>query len=366
MEAISIFKDILDSNMKKESQETAPVIGWTCTYLPLEILDAAGIKYCRIFPSASYEKADGYLDPNFCPLIKISMGAAMSGAYSFLSGILVLNTCDGMRRLYDTWRFYLSPPFSFLLDVPRNISTSSVDFFKGNLLALKESIEEHFGVKITNAKLTEAIKEANITRSLLSDLFYLQGKGKIPLKHGDIIDIIEEGWKIPRKVFNVSLNLFLDRLNTNASVPSSGASLLLTGSMLDGSPLVRLLESFGARVVSSDICNGGRFIKEIPLYSDPLYSLSKAYLEKIPCARMYDTEARISYIKNEINRTGARGVIYYSLKFCDPYLYEAPIVREFLEKTGIPVLFIEGEYTGKVDGRCRTRTQAFIEMLERK
>jgi benzoyl-CoA reductase/2-hydroxyglutaryl-CoA dehydratase subunit BcrC/BadD/HgdB len=80
---------------------------------------------------------------------------------------------------------------------------------------------------------------------------------------------------------------------------------------------------------------------------------------------MADTGARISLLKDDLRRTGDQGVIYFCLKFCDPYLYEAPAVAEALRHMGVPVLFIEGEYTGRIGGGIRTRVQAFLEMLER-
>jgi benzoyl-CoA reductase/2-hydroxyglutaryl-CoA dehydratase subunit BcrC/BadD/HgdB len=96
-----------------------PVVGWTCTYLPLEILEAGEIQPLRIIPSPSSEKADAYLDPNYCPYIKSVLGEALQKRYSSISGIVLINTCDGMRRLYDALRFYSPPSFCYLLDVPR-------------------------------------------------------------------------------------------------------------------------------------------------------------------------------------------------------------------------------------------------------
>jgi len=72
-------------------------------------------------------KADAYLDPNFCPLITSALGSAIEGEYAGLAGIVLVNTCDGMRRLYDAWRFYSPPPFSFILDPPRLITKNQGD-----------------------------------------------------------------------------------------------------------------------------------------------------------------------------------------------------------------------------------------------
>jgi benzoyl-CoA reductase/2-hydroxyglutaryl-CoA dehydratase subunit BcrC/BadD/HgdB len=360
------FKEILNDLGKEEpDSEERPIMGWTCTYLPLEILDAGGLHGYRIIPESSAEQADAYLDPNFCPFIKASLGTAIEGGYSFLSGIVMLNTCDGMRRLYDAWHFYCSPSFCFLLDVPRIISSASVAYFRERLQELTEHIEHHFGVKITEDGLAQAIEEANHTRFLLRRLLSLKGKGNPPLREGDIVDILAEGWRNPRGIFNKALERLVGILEAETYTPFKGLRIMLTGSLLDGGSLIRMVEELGGEVVASDLCTGGRTLEEIPLSSDPLQSLSEAYLKKTPCARMYDTRRRVLHIEKEVDRARAQGVLYYALKFCDPYLYEAPAVEKALRHMGVPVLFIEGEYAGRVSGGTRTRVQAFLEMLER-
>jgi benzoyl-CoA reductase/2-hydroxyglutaryl-CoA dehydratase subunit BcrC/BadD/HgdB len=360
------FKKLLNG-LKSEASEVRgnPVLGWTCTYLPLEILDAAGLSSYRILPETSSERADAYLDPNFCPFIKASLGKVLEGGYSFLSGIVMLNTCDGMRRLYDAWRFYCHPPFSFLLDLPRMITSSSMASFREGLADLIGKIERQFGVTVTKDGLASAIEEANRTRALIRRLFSSQGRGDPPLRHSDILDILAEGWTNQRKIFNKALDHFLAELGTDSSVVSRGPKLMVTGSLLDGSFLIRLIEELGGEVVASDLCIGERFLDRVILGSDPVFSLCKAYLEKAPCARMYDTERRISHLKQELDKTNAEGVIYFVLKFCDPYLYEVPAAEEALRRIGVPMLFIEGEYTGRISGGTRTRVQAFLEILGR-
>ncbi|MBW2038685.1 MAG: 2-hydroxyacyl-CoA dehydratase [Deltaproteobacteria bacterium] len=359
------FKEILsDLSERYPLGQEGPIIGWTCTYLPLEILEAGRLQPYRIIPEPSSERADSYLDPNFCPFIRASLGKAIGGEYPFLSGIILLNTCDGMRRLYDAWRFYSPPSFLFLLDLPR-VMTSSLAYFRMRLQELKEEIECHFEVKITEDRLFEAIEEANLTRSLLQRLLFLKGRGNPPLQEGDILDILTEGGRNPRKIFNEALQGLVKELEPHPPASLNGPKLLVTGSLLEGSSLIRLVEELGGEVVVSDLCTGGRFLEEVPPFSDPLEALSKAYLNKPLCARMWDTERRIANIKAEISRTGAQALIYFALKFCDPYLYEVPALKVALQEVGIPVLFIEGEYTGRVSGGVRTRVQAFLEMLER-
>lgn len=358
------FKKILED--LKEVEPPFPKkerVGWTCTYLPLEILEAADLIPFRILPETTTEKADSYLDPNFCPFIKASLEKALSGGYSFLSGLILLNTCDGMRRLFDAWRFYCKPTFSYLLDLPRVIHPSSVAFFKESLKDLIHQLDVHFGRKITEDDLQMAIERANKSRALVTRLFSLQGRGEPPLTHGDILEILSESWKTDRFSFNQALEKFIPLIGENQRVCSETPRIMVTGSLLDGSALIRMIEELGGVVVASDLCNGQRTLNWVNLNSDPLFSLSRSYLGKPPCARMHDTKRRIEGLKQQLIESHAQGLIYFSLKFCDPFLYEVPALEEALKGIGIPMLFIEGEYTGKPSGGWRTRVQAFLEVI---
>lgn len=360
-----IFKRLLEDLKEKDSSNLKKeLVGWTCTYLPLEILEAADLIPFRILPETTTEKADSYLDPNFCPFIKASLEKALSKEYSFLSGIIILNTCDGMRRLFDAWRFYCKPSFSYLLDLPRVIHPLSVAFFKESLKDLIKQLDFHFGKRITEVDLQIAIERSNTSRALMTKLFSLQGRGDPPLTHGDIIEIISEGWKVDRSVFNQALEKFIDLIGEDQKACPEGPKVMVTGSLLEGSALIRLIEELGGVVVASDLCSGQRILNRVNLNSDPLLSLSHSYLGKPPCARMHDTKRRIEGLKQKLIESHAQGLIYFSLKFCDPFLYEIPSIEEALKNIGLPMLFIEGEYTGKLSGGWRTRVQAFLEMIE--
>ncbi|MDD5703958.1 MAG: 2-hydroxyacyl-CoA dehydratase family protein, partial [Dehalococcoidales bacterium] len=98
----------------EHSQETAaqsqkPMVGWFCSYTPQELLTAAGLYPYRIVPepSSAITTADAYLERSFCPYVRICLAGALEGHYQFLGGLVVVNSCDAMRRLYDAWRHYV-------------------------------------------------------------------------------------------------------------------------------------------------------------------------------------------------------------------------------------------------------------------
>lgn len=334
-----------------------PVVGWTCTYLPLEILEAGEIQPLRIIPSPSSEKADAYLDPNYCPYIKSLLGEALQKRYSSISGIVLINTCDGMRRLYDALRFYSPPSFCYLLDVPRVEGPIATSYFKERLKEFKEDVGSHFQIEIDSSRIRKAIQEANATRGLLR-------KASSFMSKANLLKLMAQAWETPRNSLNRKLQEIVKNQEKNHP-PRNGPRVLLSGSLIEGSYIAELVEELEGEVVFADLCIGDRIGDAIPLdCEDPLDALSRAYLSKPPCARMWNLEKRIDYIRTLIKREGAQGLIYQQMKFCDPYLYEAPALKAELDNMGIPFLALELEYSGKAGGRTRTRVQAFLEMLD--
>jgi len=57
------------------------------------------------------------------------------------------------------------------------------------------------------------------------------------------------------------------------------------------------------------------------------------------------------------------GALIIVLKFCDPHLFDAPLLKEALESSGLPVLYLEVEHALSGVAQLRTRMEAFIEMI---
>jgi benzoyl-CoA reductase/2-hydroxyglutaryl-CoA dehydratase subunit BcrC/BadD/HgdB len=83
------------------------VFGWLCTYVPEEIIHAAGMLPVRITGySQEMELEDGtaYLYINNCSFSRSCLQMGIRGEYDFLDGVAAGSTCDGARRLFDLWR----------------------------------------------------------------------------------------------------------------------------------------------------------------------------------------------------------------------------------------------------------------------
>lgn len=73
----------------------------------------------------------------------------------------------------------------------------------------------------------------------------------------------------------------------------------------------------------------------------------------------YSFFERLADIRAELPRRGVRGIVHYVQSFCFRQI-EDILLRE---ETGLPVLTLEGDEPGPLDGRTKIRIQAFLEML---
>ena len=99
---------------------------------------------------------------------------------------------------------------------------------------------------------------------------------------------------------------------------------------------------------------------------------TERYLRNINCSRTYRDrkgsypeylEARFGHIGRLVKDYNVDGVILYIYKYCDPYGFEVPAMKSYIESLGTSVLYLEDEYSMSTMARLRTRIQAFLEIL---
>lgn len=73
----------------------------------------------------------------------------------------------------------------------------------------------------------------------------------------------------------------------------------------------------------------------------------------------YGVSARIADITGEVERRKIDGLIHYVQSFCFRHIQD----RLIREAVGVPVLTLEYDRPGALDGRSRTRLEAFLELI---
>lgn len=358
-----IEKKLKESSTKKKTK----YIGWISTYIPEEIIIAAGFQPCRIMGTTSpVGLANTYLIGNISSFVQGCLESALKREYDFLEGMVLSNDTDAMKRLYDTWIRTINTPFVHLIDTPKIITNFSIQKYNDEINNLILNFEDFFKIKITKDELKSAIILCNKTRALLNGINEFR-KDEAPLiSASDFLKLCKLSMVYSKEIFNDLVAEFMEdlRLGSRNNLLKGSKRVLLMGSFQDQPYLLNAIEENGCQVVCEDMCTRIRYFRDlVDEDDDPINALAKRYLNKPPSARMSDFTKRADYIKGLIEEFKIQAVVYYILKFDDPYLFEFPDMKLYINSLGLPVLRIESEHSSSATGQIKTRIQAFTETL---
>lgn len=343
------------------------VIGYTCLYVPEEIIYAADMLPIRVLGGINgSSKGETVLQVNICSFIRSCLGEALEGRYHFLDGLITSRTCGQMRKLHDVWQLYVETPFIYMIDHPHRLTEFTNIYYRKELEKFIAKLEEFGKVKISPEALTGAIKLCNENRALLKEVYQWRDKGKGSKIWGhEVAQVVRASMILPKEKSTSLTKRLLDELKKRPSItPDGKPRILLTGSVLDNPAFIKAVEDAGAVVVADDLCMGSRYFwDQVKLDEDPLAALVSCYLEKIPCPFIHPREKRFQHIINLAQDFQVDGVIIFIIKFCDNFVYDSPDCIDMLKRHNIPALEIEIEHSTVSIGQVKTRVQAFLEML---
>jgi benzoyl-CoA reductase subunit C len=186
-----------------------------------------------------------------------------------------------------------------------------------------------------------------------------------PLVSGtEALEISLSSTVTPKEEHNKLLNQLLQEILSRSTVPKGGVRLLVTGSVMDNTELIKTIETVGGNVVADDWCTGSRYFWNlVDSGGNPLRALARRYLDKIPSSFMYSHEERFKHVVDMAKRYDVEAAIVFVLKFCDTHMFDAPLLRDELKALDLPVLYLEWEHSMSGLAGLKTRIEAFIEMV---
>lgn len=348
--------------------------GFTCAYTPLPLLDAAGFTPFRMLPLGDApEKAGQLLHDNMCPHVKRVLDRALAGDLPAMEGIVFMNSCDSMRRLFDAWNRAMPSDRIVLVDLPPTSGKASVDYLASEFARLKGILEEWSGNRVQVDEIRVSIERWNRLTGYIRRLEKLFHTGAEAGAAG-LQEALNSAVTAPMDQTLDTLAGRLEEIERDQDSRSSGVGgrgypVFLFGNVLPDPEVFDLLELCGLRIAGNDLCTGSRMFREFDLAGneDPFRAMAAGMLSSPSCARTFNPSR-----KNELadavvlaaRECGAAGVIGHTVKFCDPYLDRLPVIKEALRNAGLPFLIIEGDCSTRSVGQHRTRIEAFAEMLE--
>ena len=360
---------IINPAIAKWKEQGGKAMGFFCSAMPEEIITAAGFLPFRMRATGSTETelADTYFSSINCSFPRHCFNMALQGGFAFLDGVICMNSCDNIRRIYDNWKRQIPDTFLHIMSLPRKTGEPQVEWFRDEIVNLESAIEARFGVEITNESLWDAIKLHNETRRLQRKLYSLRKAANPPITGAEALAVTVAGTAMPKQQYNQMLGELLDELSDSPGNTGYRARLLLMGGILDDPAYMQVIEDQGGLVVTDSLCFGSRILWEDvdEGAGDPITALARHYVAERPsCPRMFgDYERRIGLVKDMVRDFNVDGVVLERLAFCDHWGFEQATIENDLKEAGIPCLLIDREYILSGVGQLRTRVQAFLETM---
>lgn len=352
------------------------IIGYLCAFAPVEIITAAGFMPFRIKGDVNepITKADAEMETIVCPLVRSCFDMSLKGKYQFLDGIVIPHACDSISRTYDVWKYTLGLPYSHLINMPHGTDEPSLDFYQAELNTFRRSLGRFAGREISDQSLTQAIRLYNQNRAKVRELYELRKTSPPLISGAEVAKLLVAGVSIPVAEATELINSVIEEVKQRGRVlAAKSARLMVVGAQVDNIAFIDLIENSGAWVVADDLCPGAReFFSDVAVTPDPIDGIAERYLGKIYCGRTFRErrgsyqeylEQRFGHIGRFIRDFKVDGVVLYIYKYCDPFGFEVPAMKSYIESEGTPVLYLEDEYSMSTIGRLRTRIQAFLELL---
>ena len=360
-----------NDEVRKWKKQGGKVMGYLCSTIPEEMFTAAGLLPFRLrgTGSTSTEKADVFFSSVNCSFPRHCFNQVLRGEYAFLDGLVLGNSCDNVRRIYDHWTRQNITPFVHFMSLPRRTEAAQVAWYHNELLTLKTKMEKHFGVDLTDDRLREAIRVHNKSRRLQRELYDLRKAKAPPITGAQSLAVTVAGTALPKPQFNVYMKSLLDDLRPAPGHSGHRARLMLLGGILDDLEYLAVIEERGGLIVADSTCFGSRlFWQDVDEEADdPLLALARYYVADRPsCPRVFDAyEGRAAYVRKMIDDFAVDGVILERLMFCDSWGWEQYRFERTFKEWGVPLLMLDREYTLGGQGQLRTRVQAFLERMGR-
>lgn len=302
-----------------------------------------------------------HLQPYICSIVHAALSFTQSGGLNVTDLMLVPHTCDSLQGLGSLLLDFVVPPQPVLtLYIPRGKRKSDLDFLANEFRMLYQHLENITGRSPSAVELMACIQREEGADLLLSELY--GQRHQLPLDNEAFYRLIRSREYLPAEIF---MQLAEDVLAQAGETENNGISVILSGIVPEPMSLFRVLSGLGGCVVADDLACCGRRLYPAGQNQDPFLHMAEQIVYAPPDpTRGSPISERLDHLLKLVKTSGARGVVFYGIKFCEPELFDLPELRRGLREASIPSLTVEVDINDELIQPAITRLAGFIEMIQ--
>jgi benzoyl-CoA reductase/2-hydroxyglutaryl-CoA dehydratase subunit BcrC/BadD/HgdB len=284
----------------------------------------------------------------------------MVKAYAFTS---LCDTLINLREIYR--RLFAKPTLELSIPITRTVEARRT-YLDSVVQNVSNGLEKITGKKITTESLAESTLLYGHSRALQRKLYSIRREKPGLMKNYDFYTAIKTGFFLPADVYSEMLETLLGRLENQPAPAGKRPKLLLSGMVFDPIQVYTIFDELGADIVDDDFANGWRSVSKKNLQVETLVEgITEFLFNPAPCCCIYNPDNdRHPYLLNKVKQSGANGILFWYIKFCEPDAFDRPQLMKRFKKEGIPAGFIDIELSMTNFEAIKTRINAFCEILE--
>ena len=362
---ISEFKELIENRherCRKIKEDGTKIMACFYGMVPKELVHAAGMLPIQLIEvrSTEYEEKSKLL-PYLCGLSKSLTGQIYENVFDYVEGTMVGTACDTNRHVFDIWVHNKVFPHNILVRSPSTDTDAAMKYLTNEMKRLAGELEKISGNKVTDDKIRESISLFNENRNLFGQFYDQRPNSGISAE--DALYIFFSALVSPVEEHNAMMKKLLESLPTRQD--DSKTRLMLCAINFNMAiDLIRMCEKYGATVVTDDFTHNSRYGSNmIDVNGDPYEALARGYLRKVPAPGVYSFDERAGYIRDRMEKAGAKGMIYLVQLYCDAFAMEYAILKERFNAWNLTHLKMEAEDTPSSIEQLNVRVQSFVESL---
>lgn len=331
-------------------------------HYPRALLRAFGLLPVEVWGPPRVDPAPGaaHLQPYVCSVVGNALSFLLRGGLEVADAIIVPHACDSLQGLGSLLLDFVRPRQPvFPLYLPRGRRDSDLRFLADECRALYGKLAAVTGRAPSEAELTESIRREEEADGLLTELH--RRRRVLPLTDLAFYRLVRAREYLPAEEF---ATLARSVLSAPPADPRAGIPLLLSGILPEPMALLDAVNDMGGTVVADDLACCGRRLYPPGVSDEPFLQMAERILNGPPDpTRGSPIAERLRHLVGMAQETGARGVIFYDVKFCEPELFDLPLLRRGLQEAGLPSVHIEVDLNDPLSHQVLTRIEAFLEMV---
>lgn len=358
-----------------------PQVGTTCIQVPEELIYALGAHPVRLCNGSYHFDQIGadFMPAKSCSLVKATLGMLNSQRtvpdFGKLDLIVNPTTCDQKKKasaMMEGMGYVVHD-----LEMP-NVKESEAArvYWQRSVRQLAVRLRQLTGKSLTRKNLMAAMAKVRRAQAAFRKLDSFRQDQPAAFLGKDFFLVTNAYFFDDVVSWTDAVERLCDELEQRRQGGLTAAQKKAPRILFTGSPPIfpnlkvpLLVEESGGVVVADETCSSNRMLYDMTavdewLINDMVDGLADRYLKPCTCPIFTRNDDRQRRILELAARFKADGVIYQSLAGCQVYEMEQKSVADLLNGQGLPMLYIETDYSPDDMGQLSTRIEAFLESIK--